>query len=261
MKRRLLILSALAVCLSVSAAAQTVDEIIAKNVAARGGLEKIKAVKSVRATGRMEVGPGMEAPVTLIMKRPNKMRVEFTVQGMTGSQNYDGKSGWQVMPFTGNKDPEPMSADDLKQSEEQADIDGPLVDYKAKGHQVELAGKEKVEGADTYKLKITMKNGDVRYEYIDADSFLTVKTEEKRVVRGTESEFEESVGDYKPVEGLMFPFAFEQGAKGSPQKQKLTVEKIELNVPVDDSLFVMPAPKPAESKPSDAKPAEKPPVR
>jgi outer membrane lipoprotein-sorting protein len=230
--------------------AQTADEIIAKNIQARGGADKLKSVQSIKATATMAMGPGMEAPGVLIQKRGNLARLEFTIQGLTAVQAYDGKNAWQIMPFTGKKDPEPMSADEAKEVEEMADLDGPLVDYKSKGHQVELLGKEKVEGTDAYKLKVTLKNGDVQTEYIDADSFLEIKEETKRTVRGTEQVFESSIGDYKEVNGIVFPFAVESGVKGSPDKQKLTITKMELNLPTDDSIFKMPAvvPAPAPAK-------------
>ena len=269
MKRRVLILWAAAVISCLPAVAQTVDEVIAKNTAARGGLDKIKALQSVTFTGRIEVGQGMEAPFTLRVKRENQMRMEVTIQGMTATQAYDGKAGWQVMPFTGKTDAEPLAGDELKDAEEQADvIEGPLIDYRTKGNTVELLGKEDLGGSPAYKLKVTLKNGDVITEYIDANSFLEVKEASKRTIRGTETEIEVTTGDYKAVGGLMWPHALEQGAKGSSQKQKLIIEKIELNTPIEDATFKMPAapPKPADAnaadrkpKPADEKPSPKPP--
>lgn len=228
--------------------AQTVDEIIAKNVQARGGMDKLKSVQTIKSTATMAMGPGMEAPGVLIQKRGNLARLEFTVQGLTAVQAYDGKTAWQIMPFTGKKDPEQMSADEAKEVEEMSDIDGPMVDYKSKGNQVELLGKEKIEGTDAYKMKVTLKNGDVQTVYIDADSFLEIKEEMKRTVRGSEVNEESAIGDYKEVNGIVFPFAIESGMKGSEQKQKLTFNKIELNVPVEDSIFKMPPPAPAPPK-------------
>ena len=226
--------------LATPAAAQTVDEIIAKHLEALGGMEKLKAVKTVRMTGRMTVGPGIEAPVVMEIKRPNAMRMDITVQGIVGSQAYDGTTGWTLMPFAGSKVPQQMAEDEMKMAQEQADIDGPLVDYKAKGNTVELLGKDKVEGADAYKLKVTLKNGVVRTMYIDAEHFLQVKEESKRTIRGTEIDGETILGDYKEVDGMMFPHSVDSGQKGNPQRQKLVVEKIELNVPIDDSRFKMP---------------------
>lgn len=254
MLRRLSLVTTVAVFLTPVLSAQTVDEIIAKNIQARGGLDKIKAVQSIRSTGTMTMGPGMEAPGSMVQKRPDMARLEFTLQGLTAIQAYDGKDAWQIMPFTGKKDPEMMSADDKKDIEENADIDGPLVDYKSKGNKVELLGKDKLEGTDVYKLKATLKNGDVVTIYLDADSFLEIKEEVKRNVRGTEQEIESVLGDYKEVNGMMFPFAMENGIKGSQQKERLTIAKIELNVPVDDSIFKMPAaPAVPAAKPEEPK--------
>lgn len=227
--------------LAPSLLAQNADEVIAKYVQARGGAEKLKSVQSIKTTTTMTVGPRMELPGTVIKKRPKMARLEFTVQGLTTVQAFDGKDAWQIMPFMGKKDPELMAADEAKETEEMADVDGPLVDYKSKGHQVELQGKEKVEGTDAYKLKLTMKNGHVQTIYLDADSFLEIKEVTKRTVRGTEQEIDAAIGDYKEVNGMMFPFAIENTVSGSDQKQKTTITKIELNVPVDDSIFKMPA--------------------
>ena len=246
MFRKLSLVVALAVLLVPSMLAQTVDEIIAKNVQARGGMDKIKSVQTIRSTATMTMGPGMEAPGLMIQKRPDMARLEFTVQGLTAIQAYDGKDAWQIMPFTGKKDPETMSADDKKDLEENGDIDGPLVDYKSKGNKVELLGKEKLEGTDAYKLRVALKNGDVITMYLDADSFLEIKEELKRNVRGSEQEVEAVMGDYKEVNGLMFPFATENGIKGCQQKQKITISKIELNTPVDDAIFKMPPAPPAK---------------
>ena len=237
--------------------AQTVDEIIAKNVQARGGADKLKSVQSIKSTATMAMGPGMEAPGVLIQKRPALARLELTVQGLTAVQAYDGKAAWQIMPFMGKKDAELMSADEAKETEEMADIDGPLVDYKGKGHQVELLGKEKIEGTDAYKIKATLKNGDVETIYIDSDSYLEIKEETKRTIRGSEQVVESAIGDYKEVNGIMFPFAVESSIKGSPEKQKLTITKVELNVPVEDGIFKMPPPAPK----TDAAPKADPPKK
>src|SRR5262249_2909822 len=217
------------------------DELIAKNIEARGGMAKLKAVQSSRATGKMVGGPGMEFPISMINKRPNSTRIDFTVQGMTGIQAYDGKTAWMSMPFMGKKDPEAMPADDAKLFIENADMDGALVDYKTKGHTVELIGKEQVEGADASKLKLTLKGGDVRYLYLDAETYLEIKDEGKITMRGTEVETESMMGDYKEVGGLMVAHSIEQGMKGNPQRRKIVIDKVEMNVDLPDSLFAMPA--------------------
>lgn len=225
--------------------AQTADEIINKHLQARGGKDKIKAVQSERMTGKLVMGQGMEAPVVMELARPNKMRMEFTLQGMTGIQAYDGKAGWSVMPFMGKTEPEAMSADDIKQAEDQADMDGMLVDYKEKGHQVEYVGKEDVEGTPAHKLKVTKKNGDVVNVYIDADSYMEIKQAGKVKVRGQEIEGQSTFGDFKTVDGLIFPFSIEQKAQGAPGGMTISISKIEVNPTLEASRFTMPAAKPA----------------
>jgi outer membrane lipoprotein-sorting protein len=224
----------------VSAQNLTVDQIIAKNIEAHGGMAKIKAAKTMRITGKMTLGPGIEAPIVMEQKRPELSRMDITLQGMTAVQAYDGKVGWSINPFGGKKDPEVMGEDDRKEMAEQADFDGPLVDYKEKGNKVELVGKEPVDGTDAYKIKVTLKSGDTRYFYLDTDSFLEIKEESKRTIRGTERESETSIGDYKDEGGLMLAHSMEMGQKGSPQKQQLTLEKVEINPAIDDSRFKMP---------------------
>ncbi len=238
--RKVLAAVALVLAVGAPATAQTVDEIIAKNIAAKGGAEKLKAIKSVRLTGKMTLAPGVEAPVVLELQRGGGMRLDITVQGMVISQGYDGTKAWLLNPLQGSKVPQEMSADDAKAAEEQADIDGPLIDYKAKGHKVELLGKEKVEGADAHKVKVSMKNGTIRTFYIDAEHFLEIKEESKRMQRGTEVEGDTIYGDYKEVGGMMFAHSIDGGEKGNPQRQKIVVEKIEINVPLDASRFKMP---------------------
>jgi hypothetical protein len=236
--------------LAAPALAQTVDDVIAKANDARGGLEKMKAVQSVRMKGKMTMGPGLEAPITIEMKRPRNARMEFTIQGMTGVQAYDGQQAWGISPM-GSKQPEPMPAEMAKELDNQADIDGPLVDYKAKGHQVELVGKEKVEGSDAWKLKVTLKSGDVQHIFLDADSYLEIRNESKRTIRGSEMELENTIGDYKEVGGLLWPHSIQSGAKGRPEKQSFAFESIEVNPTIDDSRFKMPAAKPAEAPKQD----------
>ena len=143
------------------------------------------------------MGPGMEAPFTMTMQRPDKIRLEFTFQGMTGIQASDGEIAWMVMPFMGKNDPEEMPADMAKQLKEQADIEGPLFGWDDKGHTVELLGVEEMEGTDVYKLKLTRDSGDVRYHYLDSEYYVTVKQEGKTKVQGQEMEIETAIGDYK----------------------------------------------------------------
>src|SRR6266403_4141240 len=150
---------------SITANAQTVDEVIAKNIQAKGGADKLKSVRSLRTTAKFSQG-SFRADFRQENKRADKVREAFMIQGLAQVQAYDGKTGWQISPFGGRKDPELLSQDDLKSLVVDSDIDGPLVEYKAKGHKAELAGHDSVEGTDCFKIKLSLKNGDVRYYYL-----------------------------------------------------------------------------------------------
>lgn len=231
---------------SLNTRAQTVDEVIAKNVQAHGGLEKLKNVHSLRTTAKFSQG-SFRAEFRQENKRPEKVREEFIIQGMAQIQAYDGKTGWQISPFGGRKDPDLMSQDDMKSLIVDADIDGPLVNYKEKGHKAELVGHDSMEGTDCYKIKLSMKNGDVRYYYLDADSYLELKLEIQTTIRGALQESEMYYGDYEQVNGIYYAFAVEQAQKGSSSRAQFSVEKIEQNVNLEDAHFTMPATK-AEPK-------------
>ncbi len=156
-----------------AAAAQTAEEIVKKVLDARGGVEKIKAVQSERVTGRVSFPRGMEGTFAVELKRPLKMHVEISIEGQKIIRVYDGKSsGWTVNPFAENKDVQPLSSEELKNISDESDFDGPLVDYKTKGNQIELAGKENLDDKPVYRLKLTNKYGDIRFYFFDASSFL-----------------------------------------------------------------------------------------
>ncbi len=220
--------------------AQTADEIIAKYLTNVGGMDKIQAVTTLRRTGKVVLGGGFEAGVIEESKRPNKLRQEFVFQGMTGVNAYDGKTGWKIEPWQGKKDPEALSEEEMKQIVEDADFDEALVNYRQKGNKVEFAGTEQVEGTDVYKLKVTLASGDLRYYYMDTDYYVPIKIDIKRMIRGAEQEFETTLGDYKAVAGWYLPYSIETMRKGSEDTQKITFDKIEANVPVDDGRFAKP---------------------
>lgn len=242
------LISVVSLALAATAGAQTADEVIAKYVAARGGLDKIKAIQSLDITLKANQ-QGLEFPGSMRLKRQDRMRLEMTIQGKTMVQAYDGKTAWMIMPFLGSPDPQPMSADDAKDVIEQADIDGPMVDYKAKGHAVEFIGKEDVDGSPAYKLKLTLKNGDVSYIYIDTETGLEVKETSKRKQQGSEIEVDSYLSNYKPVNGVLFAYAIENKVQGK-QVGQFTIDDIKVNVPIEDSIFAMPAaaPKPAATE-------------
>jgi len=226
---------------AVSASAQTADDIVAKYIKTVGGMEKIQAVKALRRSGKIIVGGGFEIPLVEENKRPNLVRQDITIQGLIGSNAYDGKVGWKIAPWQGKKDPETMGEGELKSIIDSSDFDGPLVNYKQKGNKVEYVGMDEVEGTDTFKLKVTMANGEVQYFYMDTDYCVPIKIDTKRVIRGAEIEFETVLGDYKEVDGWYIPYSVEVGAKGSQFKQKVAYEKIEANVAIDDRRFSMPS--------------------
>jgi hypothetical protein len=245
-------------CLAVGLSAQTAEELVAKNIDAKGGMDKIKAIKTLRMTADFDDG-GFKAVVGRESKRPDMVRDIFTLQGMTQVNAYDGSSGWKISPFSGKKDPELMGEDELRGVVEEADFDGPLVDSKAKGNTVEYLGHDQVDGDDVYKLKVTLKNGDIFYYYLDPDTYLEILVEKQIFIRGSVRESATEYGSYKPVNGVMFAFSLAQGSKNDPDSRaKINIRKIEANVPIADGEFKMPgaAPQKAAEKPA-AKPNSK----
>lgn len=221
---------------------QTADELVNKNIQAKGGLDKMKAIKSLRMTGKLTGAGGFTATVGQEAQRPNLIRQTFTLQGLTAIQAYDGSTGWQIQPFGGRKDPDLMGEDDLRDLQIASDFDGPLVDYKAKGNTVEYLGHDIVDGDDALRLKVTLKNGDVIYYYLDPDTFLEIRTELQEFIRGSVKESQTDMGSYKPVNGVMYPFSITSGPKNDPTNSATTtIQKMEANVTIPDSDFAVPA--------------------
>src|SRR5438094_1171331 len=215
----------------------TAEELIARNTEAKGGLAKIKAITSVRMTGRFQQGD-FSATVGQEAKAPNLLRETFTIQNMTQVQAYDGSVGWQISPFQGRKDPELVGEDDLRDLVEQADFYGPLIDAKEKGNVVESLGTDIVDGDEVQRLKVTLKNGDIVYYYLDPDSYLEIRTETQQFIRGSVRERVTELGSYKAVNGVYFPFSIETGPKRNPDAwARITFDKIEANVDISDRDF------------------------
>lgn len=246
----------------VSLSAQTADEVVSKYLAARGGAEKIKSVKSERVTGTISFGSETEGPFLIERQRPLKLYMQITINGMTLIRSYDGKSsGWIYNPFTANPGVQAMTDVDLRNILDEADFDGPFVDYKGKGNQIEFVDKEEVLGKTAYKLKLTNKLGDSSFFYFDADTNLLLKWEGDRKVGTQNFPWESFFHDFRDVQGLKYPFLIESAAPGTDQRQKITAEKIEINVPIDAARFSKPNPPPAAAPaPSDsaAPPPQKP---
>lgn len=231
----------------------TVDQIVEKHTQALGGADKLKAIQTVTMTGKaILMGGQLEAPVVMKVKRPTSMRLEMTMQGKSLVQAFDGTTAWMINPLMGSNDPQKSNDEDTKMAKDDADfIDGSLVDYKSKGNAVELMGKEDVEGSPAYKLKVTKKSGTVEYEYLDAQTFLPIKSTGKRKQMGQEFDFESTPGNYKAVNGVMMPFSLAQKMNGRAMME-LSIDKVDVNTAMDDSLFQMPE-KPKEEKKEDKK--------
>jgi hypothetical protein len=256
----------------------TAAQIVDKNVAARGGLQAWRGVQSMQWTGKMGVGGNQRAtlslpdpserasgkliprrptdeahlPFTMDLKRTRKMHLELEFNGKTAVQVYDGTNGWKLRPFLNRLEVEPYTADEQKKASMDQDLDGPLIDYAVKGIRIELAGIEKVQDRDNYKLKLTMKNGQAIHVWIDAETFLETKMEgQPRRMDGTEHPVEVYFRDYRQVNGLVIPFVFETkvlpvtrtatGFKDTPVPvEKIALDSVVVNPKLDDSLFMKP---------------------
>src|SRR5271157_1927678 len=246
--------------LALPAAAQSADDILAQYLDARGGLDKIKAVQSERVTGTISFGPGEEGPFVVERARTLKMHMEFNLNGQVIIRTYDGKStGWTYNAFVPNPSVQPMTETDLRNIFEEADFDGPFVDYKSKGNQIEFAGKEDVEEKSAYKLKLTNRNGDVSFFFFDASTYLLLKCQGNRQMDGKDIPWVTFFHDYREVDGLKYPFLIDYEEPGTENSHKITADKIELNVPISEARFGKPNPPPAPpAPPAEASPAGSP---
>jgi len=238
-------------------------QIVEKNVAARGGLAAWRAVQGITMTGKMDAGGNqdranypmpedekasglppqrqkdqVQLPFVLELKRPRKSRLEIQFAGQTAIQVYDGTNGWKLRPFLNRHEVESFSAEELKAASLQADLDGPLVDYAAKGTKIELDGTENVEGHDTYRLKLTMKNGQEERIWVDGATFLEVKIDgTPRRLDGRFHAVSIYYRDYRPIRGLMVPHVLETVVDGVKDREKIQIENVTLNPKLDDSRF------------------------
>jgi len=226
-------------------AAQSVDDLIAKNLQARGGEAKLRALKSMRITGKASV-QGMELPMIVTAKRPNMMRQEMQVQDKKVVTAFDGDKAWMINPMMGAEAAQEVQGPQGDMTREQSDFDGPLMDYKTKGTTIELVkgdgpeGTEKLaDGSKVHKLKVTRKGGRVQYVYLDADSGIEVKTTNQIEQGGQTFNIETELADYRAEEGIMVPHSVRNIMNGQPLMQ-MTVEKVEFNLPIEDALFRMP---------------------
>lgn len=244
------------------------QQIVDRNVAARGGLKAWHAVQTMRMTGKIDVGsirtkpplplyavtktkykipPKTEAqakpvqlPFVMELKRPNKMRFEMEFRGDTAVQAYDGSSGWKLRPFLGRNEIEPYTADEMKQAAQQQELDGFLIDYKAKGSKVETDGMDKVNGHEAYKLKLTLKDGQVRHVWVDAQSFLDIKIDGTRRMDGKPRQVATYMSDYRTVKGVKVPFVMETSVENVKGSEKIAIQQVELNTELADTQFAKP---------------------
>ena len=229
----------LLVCSAAAASAQSVDEVVAKNLEAKGGAAKWKAVSSVKMSGRLSA-QGQELPLVVYAKRPNQTRQEISFEDKRMIQAFDGTTGWMINPMIGSNTPQPTPPQVSEMMKNTADFDGPLQDYKTKGHAIELAGKQKLDDKEVYHLKVTLKGGKVQDYYIDAGSGVEVKkSEEVEMGPGAKQTLETEMSNYKPVDGILVAHTIRQSISGKPVAE-ITIDKVEFNSPVDDELFRMP---------------------
>jgi outer membrane lipoprotein-sorting protein len=242
MKKSVLIIVALFSLLSFSGMTQEMnqDEILAKYYQAMG-IANIKEWKTITMTGK-STAQGMEFPVTIYMKRPDKIRVEVLIQGNKMVQVFDGQAGWSVAPWSGSSDPQDMTPDEVKGIKEQADFEGSLYNWKEKGHKVEWLGKQDMEGSNAYVIKVTRADENIETYYIDDENFVPIKIKSITKIQGNETESEAIPSNYKEVNGAMMPFSIENKYKGQTVSH-VVIDKYEINGEVEDSLFVKPVKK------------------
>lgn len=235
-----LMATAMATMAVTTAQAMELDEVLARHYQARGGLEAITALDSYRVIGTMDSAGNISA-YTLEGKRPGKLRLEFQAYGMTGIQAVDGDAGWQVMPFMGIVEPAPMPTDELRGFRNQADIEGPLVNWQAKGHSVSLAGSEDIDGTEAWRLDVDLAGSDDRIViWLDAERFLDLKWQVHTQRQGQPMQMDIAMSDYRQVDGLTISHRLEQQIQGMPFIQVMTVDEYQVNADIDDARFRMP---------------------
>jgi hypothetical protein len=238
MKKRLHIILLILVVFSVAGAQDlTLEDILAKYYKTMG-FENLQGIKTIVMTGTIIQQDAM--PVKIVRMRPDHFLMEFDIQDITACQGYDGQTAWWTTPWTGNPKPQPMPEDRAKDLKSRADFDGLLYNWKQKGHIVELVGRDTVEKALAYKLKVTKNDGGIEFLFIDSEKFTLQKRLYYRKVRGQEVAMENFFRDYRTVGGAMFSYTQETWFGGQPYNS-VQFDNVELNIPVDDNIFHMPA--------------------
>jgi outer membrane lipoprotein-sorting protein len=217
--------------------AQDLHEIMDAHFEAIGQKNLIN-VNTLVMTGKI-LQMGMEMPFKTITKRPDKAYIEAEIQDSKMKQGWDGKNGWMVAPWTGSAEPIDLTGPDLRGLQDAADMDGPLWDYQAKGHKLELVGKEDMEGTQVYVLKLSRKDGNIDYMYMDAENYMVLKLVSKTIVNGSETEIEARMSNFQDVDGYTMPFTIEQTFDGQPG-MSFNIEKVTRDDEIDDSIFSKP---------------------
>ena len=227
-----------------TAVAQSATELVQKNLAARGGAEKLAAIKTIAFTGKLVVGGEFELGYKEVRSRKGgAVRYDSTLQGMSQVQAWDGTTGWRLDPFQGRRDAEKMSADDARALADDGLIDGPLLASRSGGGTVTYLGREDFDGTDAYKLRVVRPDGAEYTYYLDPDTYLEIRVVETRTLRGAQQVTETEFGDYEQVDGVYFPFSIDQKSTtfGPFGGSKITIASAQANAPVVDSLFAMPS--------------------
>jgi len=222
-----------AVAVPLSAHAQTADELVDKHLEAIGGKDNWRKVTSMKMEATVST-QGMEIPVTLFQVHNKAMKQEINVMNMVGYVIMTTEGGWNFLPFMGQTAPEPMTADDLEVGKENLDIQGELLDYKAKGHSVELLGKEDVDGTECYKLKLTRKSGRGTTFLIDTKTNYIIRTVSKMKANGQEVDQTQNFSNYQKLPfGIVVPMSLENSGLPAP----LVIAKMEVNPTIEASVF------------------------
>jgi len=246
-------------CAAMPVSAQDAQSLIAKNLEARGGAAAIDAIKTLSFEGRT-IAPGdFELTFKSAQSRvgnSDAIRVDLGIQGLDLVQAYDGQGAWRINPFQGRKDAERMSADDARQLADQALIEGPLLASRTDGSKVQYLGRDDFDGTLAYKLKVTQKDGDEFVYWLDPDTYLEIKVDETRRIRGAQQTNETELGDYEKIAGVYFPMSIESWSQGQPnQRQRTIIATGSANTPVSAAFFAQPGgstPAKAGAEPPDA---------
>ena len=239
MKKTIITIISLAIFNVGSTYAQDLQEILDKYFET-AGQKKLLTLKTLVFSGKT-LQMGMEMPFKTYQKRPNKSRMEVEIQGTMMVMAYDGENGWAIQPWTGSADPIDLVGPELRSVKELADLDGAMWDYEKKGHQLELVGKDELEGTEVYVLKLTRKDGDISTFYVDSKKFVTLKMVNKTVIEGQEIEIEMHMSNYQEVEGITYPFTTEQ-RMNSQVFMTIKIEEVSFNQELEDDMFTKPAP-------------------